>query len=206
MNGFEAVGSVSWLDRGLRRVPPIPRWVRETFVILGASGTVLLFSGPVRGELADRIAGWALVGAVTRMHDLLAPAWISPVVWQVVISLLLLVAFALIVLLLAAALQAVSPGGRYVFNAVLERRFAVVPTRFEVISTALPLTLGLALASKGPVALCACVVFAVLLTVIRLTVGHDYEVLVSQLEHNERKPPLPKKQEVGVGPEDVPAD
>lgn len=194
MNGYDAVDRrVWWRDRG--SAPSLPRWIRETFVILGVSGTVLLFSGPVRGELADQIARGALVGAEAWARGRLVPAWISPNVYELVILVLATVALAVIVLLLAAALQTVSQLQRYAFNGVIERRYAVIPTHFQVFSTALPLTLGLALTIKGPAALCAWAVFTLLLTAIRLTVGRDYEVLVSPPNHLEQKPRQPKPQE-----------
>jgi hypothetical protein len=198
MNGFESVdaGVTKRNWAGLGRAAGWPRSLREAFVILGVSGTVLLFSGPVRGELADHLAGRALGGVEAWIPARLAAAWMPPAAGQVVISLLAIVGFAALVLLLAAGLQAVSQLQRYAFNGVIERRFAVVPTRFQVISTALPLTLGLALACKGPAGLCACAMFTVLLTAIRLTVGRDYDVFVSSPDH-EPNPPRQKEPDAG---------
>jgi hypothetical protein len=124
-------------------------------------------------------------------------------VGDVGIALSALVGFSALVLLLAAGVQTVGRLQQYAFNGVIERRFAVVPMRYQVLATALPLTFGLALACKGPMALYACALFAVLLTAIRMTVGRDYEVFVSPPDHLERKPSRRKEQEAGPVSEDV---
>jgi hypothetical protein len=208
MSGLESVDRDVWLfNRAwLRRAPRLPGWVRELGVIAGLSGALLACSGPVRGELADRIAALTLVGIESWACDLLVPVWIPPAVWQIGVALVAFVGFAALVLLTAVGLQMVSQLQKYTFNGVIERRFAVLPIRYQVIATALPLTFGLALACKGPVALYACVLFAVLLTAIRMTVGRDYEVFVSPPDHIERKPPRPKEQATAGVSDDVQGD
>jgi hypothetical protein len=200
MSGFESVerGGLSLNRAWLGSFGRLPRWVRELGVIVGVSGAVLLFSGPVRGELADKIAARTLVGMEAWARDLLVPDWIPEAVWDVGIALLALVGFSVLVFLLAAGVQTVGRLQQYAFNGVIERRFAVVPMRYHVLATALPLTLGLALACKGPAAICACVLFAVLLTAIRMTVGRDYEVFVSPPEHVERKPSRPMEPDTSL--------
>ncbi len=152
--------------------------VREMSVTVGVSGAVFFFSAPVRGELADQIATRTLIGIDCWARDLLVPEWISLVMWQPIACLITAIAFTLFVVLLAAILQTVSQMQRYMFNAVIERRFAVMPMRFHFVACALPLTLGIAITSQGVAGLLAVGLFVVLFVIMRLTVGGQYEVIV----------------------------
>jgi hypothetical protein len=154
------------------------RIARELRLIFGVAGCLLLFSGPVRGRLADPIASGLLTRLETRVLDGIVALGTPTMLARAVLFGLMVVALAAVVGLLASWLASTSRLPQYSFNTSIDARLGQPTLRSGMVAIGLPLTLGLALLLKGPWGFAAVLLFTLLFTAIRLTLGQPCDVLV----------------------------